>query len=153
LENINKIEDFLDRYHLLMLNQDQVNYFFPFLLVILFIYISNVIPCPSFHFTNTLPPPPDLMRVLPNQLTHSCLQALAFPYAESLDLHKNKGAPFPLMPDKAILCYISSWSCECPYVYFLVGSLVPGHFGGSGWLIVLFFLQGYKPLQLLQSLL
>jgi hypothetical protein len=32
------------------------------------------------------------------------------------------------MPNKAVLCYIYSWS----HVYSLVGSLVPGSSGGSG---------------------
>ena len=32
-------------------------------------------------------------------------------------------------------------------VYSLVGGLVPGIPGGSGWLILLFFLWGCKPLQ------
>ena len=36
-------------------------------------------------------------------------------------------------------------------MYFLVGGLVPGISGGSAWLILLFFLWGCKPLQLLQS--
>jgi hypothetical protein len=37
-------------------------------------------------------------------------------------------------------------------VYSLVGSLVPGSSGGSGWLILLFFLWGCKLLQLLGPL-
>ena len=37
------------------------------------------------------------------------------------------------------------------HVYSLVGGLVPGSSGGSGWLISLFILWGCKPLQLLQS--
>jgi hypothetical protein len=48
----------------------------------------------------------------------------------------------PMMPDKAILCYICTWS----HVYS-VGGLVPGSSGGSGWLILLFFLWCYKPFQ------
>jgi hypothetical protein len=50
--------------------------------------------------------------------------------------------PLSLMPGKAILCYICSWS----HGYTLVGGLVPGNSGGSGWLILLFFLWGCKPL-------
>jgi hypothetical protein len=34
-----------------------------------------------------------------------------------------------LMSDKAILCYICSWSHVSLHVYFLVGSLVPGTLG------------------------
>jgi hypothetical protein len=55
-----------------------------------------------------------------------------------------------LMPDKVIFCYICSWSLGFLHVYSLVGGLVPGDFRtGSGWLILLFFLWGCKPLQLL----
>ena len=58
-----------------------------------------------------------------------------------------------LMPNKVILCYICGWSRGSPHVYTLVSGLVPGSFRGSGWLIILFLLWGYKPLQLLQSFL
>jgi hypothetical protein len=54
------------------------------------------------------------------------------------------------MPDKAILCYICGWSHASLHVYSLVGDLVTGISrlvggGGSGWLILLFVLWGYKP--------
>jgi hypothetical protein len=65
---------------------------------------------------------------------------------------QDQGAPLPLMPYKAILCYITSWSHGSSHVYSMIGGLVPGSFGRSGWLILLFFLWGCKPLQLLQSL-
>jgi hypothetical protein len=58
--------------------------------------------------------------------------------------------PLLLMPDKDILCYICSWGHRSLHVDSLFGSLVPGSFGGSSWLI-LFFLWGCKPLQLLTS--
>jgi hypothetical protein len=69
----------------------------------------------------------------------------------------------PLMPDKAILCYICGWSHELLHVYYLVGGLVPWSSGpcvcvcvcvcvcmcvcdgSSGWLILLFFLWVCKP--------
>jgi hypothetical protein len=51
-----------------------------------------------------------------------------------------------LMLDKAILCYICSWS----HVYSFVDGLVPGSSEGSGWLILLFFLWNYNPPQVLQ---
>jgi hypothetical protein len=54
------------------------------------------------------------------------------------------------MPDKAILCYIYGWSPGSLHVYSLVGGLNPG---SSGWLMLLFFLWGSKPLRLLQSFL
>ena len=39
------------------------------------------------------------------------------------------------MPDKAILCYIFSWSHAPPHVYSLVGSVLPGSLGGGVGLI------------------
>ena len=36
-------------------------------------------------------------------------------------------------------------------MYSLVGGLVPGNSGVTGWFILLFLLWGWKPLQLLQS--
>jgi hypothetical protein len=76
--------------------------------------------------------------------TNYHLLTLLFPYTGASSLHRTKG---PLMPDKAILCYIYGWSCGSLHVYSLVGSLDPG---SSGWLILLFFLWGCKLLQLLQ---
>ena len=67
---------------------------------------------------------------------------LLLPHSPSVPLHwgikpsQDQGAPLPLMSDKAILCYIYSWS----QVHSLVGGLVPGSSVGSGWLILLFFL-------------
>jgi hypothetical protein len=55
----------------------------------------------------------------------------------------------PLMSNKAILCYICSWSHESHHMYSLVGGLVPGISGRSGWFILLFLLWGCKPLKLL----
>jgi len=41
---------------------------------------------------------------------HSHLPALTFPYTGASSLHRTKGLPSHLMPDKAILCYICGWS-------------------------------------------
>jgi len=46
-----------------------------------------------------------------------------------IDLSEDQGPSPSLMPDKATLCYICSWSHGSLHVYFLVGGLVPG---GSG---------------------
>jgi hypothetical protein len=70
-----------------------------------------------------------------------------------IKLSQDQGLLFPLMPDKAILCYICGWSHESLHVYSLVGGLVPGRSRVSGWLILLFFLWGCKLLQLLHSFL
>jgi len=66
---------------------------------------------------------------------------------------KGQGPLLPLMPDKAILDYICSWSHGLLHMYSSVGGLVPESSVGSGWLILLFFLWSCKPLQLLQSFL
>jgi hypothetical protein len=42
---------------------------------------------------------------------------------------QDQGPLFPLMPDKAILCYISGWSHGSLHVYSLVGGFVPGSSG------------------------
>ena len=55
------------------------------------------------------------------------------------------------MPDNAVLCYIRSRSHGPTHVYSLVGSVISGSSRASGWLTLLFFLWGCKPLQLLQS--
>ena len=57
----------------------------------------------------------------------------------------------PLMSDNAVLCYICNWSYESLHVCSLAGVLVPGSFGGSDWLMMLFFPWGCKSFQLLQS--
>jgi hypothetical protein len=58
--------------------------------------------------------------------------------------------PLPLMSDNAMLCYICICSPGSPQVYSLVGGFV---LGISGWFsyLILFFLWGCNPFQLLQS--
>ena len=52
-------------------------------------------------------PPPCLHEgALPP--TNSCLRDLVFPYPGSSSIHRTNGALLPVMPDKAILYYISS---------------------------------------------
>jgi len=47
---------------------------------------------------------------------------------------QDQGPLHPLMLDKAILCYICSWSYGSLHVYSFVGGLVPGSSGGLvGW--------------------
>ena len=68
--------------------------------------------------------------------------------AEILDLTLNVGEDC-----QAILCFICNWRHGSLHVYSLFGCLVRGSSGVSGWWILLFFLWGCKPLQLLQSFL
>jgi hypothetical protein len=87
-------------------SRTNLNYFLNFLLVILFIYISNVITLASSPSETRIPPlPPATMRVFCHPPTHSCLTTLVFPYAGAAILHKTKGLPAhwcPTRPSSAI---------------------------------------------------
>jgi hypothetical protein len=48
-----------------------------------------------------------------------------------------------LMTNKAILCYICSWSHGSLQVCSLVGGVVPKSSEGTSWFILLFLLRGY----------
>ena len=85
--------------------------------------------------------------------THSHLPALSFPNTGASSLHRTKGPLLSLMLNNAVLCYICSWSHGSLHMYSLVGGLVPGSSGVSGWLVLLFSLWGCKPFQPLQSFL
>ena len=110
-----------------------------FLLDILFIYISNVIPLPGFPSKNFLsnPPPSASMRVFLHPLL---LPVLAFPSVWGIEHSQDQAPLLPLKPDTAILCYICGWSHGSLHVYSLIGGLVPGSSGVSGWLTLLFLL-------------
>ena len=120
-----------------------------FLLVILFTF-QMLSP-----FTVSPPQPPYplsfpcLNEGAHHQPTHSSLSALAFLYTESLSLHRTKGLPSQRCLIRPFSATYAAGSIGTHWLVFLV----PGIFGrGSGWLILLFFLWGCKPLQLLQSL-
>jgi hypothetical protein len=114
---------------------------------ILFFYISNVIPLPSFPSTNPhpVPPPPASVRVLPHPPTHFCLSSLAFLYPGSSSLHRTNGLSSHRCQIKPTFCYICSCCTGSLHVCSLVGGLVPGSSQGSGWFILLFFLWGSSP--------
>jgi hypothetical protein len=71
-------------------------------LVILFIFISNVIPLPSFPSTSPLPPPsPCLYEGAPPR-THPLLpQWPSIPLYWVIKPPQVQGAPLPVMADKA----------------------------------------------------
>jgi hypothetical protein len=116
-------------------------------MAIFFIYISNVIPFPGFPSGNPYPIPtsPASMRVLP-PANHLLLPPLC-----GISLHwgikpsQDQGLLLPLLPDKAIIYYIHGWSHGSLHVYAFIGGLVPESSGGSGWLILFFFLWSCKP--------
>jgi len=102
-------------------------FFLNFFLDIWCICISNVIP---------FPPLPYLFPLLLWGCSHSHTLP---PQHPGIPLHwgnepsENQGLLL-LMPDNVILCHICGWSHGSPYVYSLVGGLVPGSSGGV-WLV------------------
>ena len=106
----------------------------------------------SLHKPPTLLPSPASMKSAP-PIAHPLLpQRPSVPLSWVIKSPLDQGAHLSVMPDKVILCYISTWSHGSLHVYPMV---VPGSFflggGVSGWLVLLFFLWGCNPLQLLQS--
>jgi hypothetical protein len=68
---------------------------------------------------------------------------------------QDQGPLLPLMPDKAIFCYICGRSHGSLHVYSLVGALVPESSGGSGWLILfccLKFTPWYIDIYIMQTM-
>jgi hypothetical protein len=123
--------------------------FFYFLLDILCIYISNVIPFPSFFSGEPLPPPlPCFYEDAPPPTRTFRLTTLAFFYTGASSFHRTKGFSShwcQTIPSSAT--YAAGAMGPSLHVYSLVGGLVPGSsWGGgrSGWLILLFFLWGCK---------
>jgi hypothetical protein len=79
-------------------------------------------PTPRYPFyEGVLPPSYPLLTPSPG-----------IPLHWSIELSQDQEPSFPLMPNKAILCYICSRSNGSLHVCSLVGGLVPGNSGGSG---------------------
>jgi hypothetical protein len=122
------------------------------LLNIFFIYISHFIPFPGSPWK--LPIPSSLPCFYEGVPPLTCLLP---PSHHSIPLHwgikpsNDQGPLLSSVPHKGILCYICGWSCGSLYVYS-DWWFSPWELWGkvSGWLILLFFLWGCKPLQLLQ---
>ena len=109
-------------------------------MLILFTYISKVIPFPSFPSANLLSHPlsPYIYEGAPPP---NCPLPSYHPsifLCWGIKPSQDQGTPLPMMPDKVILCYISSWSHGSLHVYSFIGTLV---FGSSGvWLVDIVFL-------------
>jgi hypothetical protein len=102
-------------------------------LIILSNYVSYIVLLPSLPSEPSLhhatPLPFASKRVLPHLPTQSCFTPLASLFPGETNLHRTKRLPPPpppLIPDKAILCYIWSRSHGLTHLYSLVGGLVPG---------------------------
>jgi hypothetical protein len=119
---------------------------FTFQMLSFFLVSLSEIPYPML-------PLPASMR-MPHPPTYPLLPPCpGIPVHWGIEPSQNQGPFLPLMPYKAILYYLCVWCHGSLHVYSLVDILVLGISGGSGWLILLFFLWGCKPLQLLQSFL
>jgi hypothetical protein len=105
-------------------------------------------PIPIFPSTNPLFPPtsPCLCEVAPLPAHPLLPQWPSVSLSSVIKPPQDLSAPLPLMPDKVILCKIHNLSHGSLYVYSLVGGLLPGSFGVSDWLILLFLLWVCKPL-------
>jgi hypothetical protein len=122
------------------------------LLIILFVYISNDIPLPSYPSTHPTfhtctPSPFAYMKVLTHLLTY-----LFLPHCHSIPLcwgikHPwDPGPPLPLLSGKAILCPICIWSHWSLQVHFLVGGPVSGYWAvRPAYVVLLMGLQASAP--------
>jgi hypothetical protein len=101
---------------------------------IFFIYISNIIPFPDFPSKNPLSHTPS-----PCRPTHPLrLPGLGIPLHWGIKPSQDQGPLLPLLSNKAILCYICSWSHEFLHLYSLVGGLVLGSSESTGCFILFF---------------
>ena len=66
-------------------------------------------PCHPLLFTS--------VRVVLHPPTHFCLTSLSSPLHWGIKPPQDQGPSVPLMPDKAILCYICNWSHGPLHVY------------------------------------
>ena len=109
-------------------------FYFIFLLIIPFLYISNYNLLPSYlsrnplsHNPSTLSPPPLCLSegapLTTNLLSPHCS---SIPLCWGIKSPEDEGLPLPLMSGKAILCYICIWIHGFLTLYSLVVSLVPG---------------------------
>jgi hypothetical protein len=119
-------------------------------LVILIIYISNVVSLADLQTHYPIFPLLCLYEGAPpptHPPTYSPPNPSSIPLYWGNKLKLDQGSPVPLMPDKAILCYILSRDHGPNHVYSLVGGLVPGSSGVGGCLddIIVFPMRLQSP--------
>lgn len=118
--------------------------FFSFLLDI-FLYLYFKCYSPSRFPVHKPPSNPLLLPYTGVTHIHS-LYCPHIPLHWESNLDKSKGFPFHWCPNKAIFCYICSWSPGSVHILSFGSGFVPG---SSGWLALL-FLWGCKLLHLFQ---
>jgi hypothetical protein len=124
----------------------------PFNIFYLIFYLFTFQMLSPFRFQLHKPsipsPPLASTRVFPGLPKYSCFTTLTFPYTEaSSSLHRTKGLPSHQCSIRlSSATYVAGAMGPSMCTLGLVGAL-----GGSGWLILLFFLWGCKSLQFLQS--
>jgi hypothetical protein len=92
----------------------------------------------SSGFYKSVPPPTHLLPLPQPGIPLHC----------GIKPSQDQGPLLPLISEKAILCYICRLG---PLGHSLLGGLGPWRSGEFGWLILLFLLWSFKPLQLLQT--
>jgi hypothetical protein len=130
-----------------------------FLLIILFVYISNGILLPSYppqtlHLTSIVFFLPFVsMWVLPHSPTLSCPTS-HFPLQRGIKPPQDQEPLFPLLSGKTILCLLCLWIHGSLPVYFLVDGLVPGstEFSSQQMLLFLWCCNPPLPLQSVHEL-
>ena len=121
---VSKLQD----YYFNFLEVYQTQFFF----IVYFIDLHfKYYPLPGFPSRNALPyiPLPCFYEGTPSMTYPLLPHYTSIPQHWGIEPPQDQGPPLPLMPDKAILCYVSSWSHGSLHVYFLVGDLVPGSSG------------------------
>jgi hypothetical protein len=109
--------------------------FFLFLCIIFFCFVLFLLDI----FLVILFPAPTLKSLIPSPSPYF-YEGVVPPFHPGIPLYwgiepsQDQGLLFPLMPYKAILCYICGWSHGSLHVYSLVGGLVPGS-SGEVWLV------------------
>jgi hypothetical protein len=98
----------------------------------------------SLFLVSPLKTPYIIPSPLAHQTNHSCLPVLAFPYTEASSLLRTKCLSSHWCPTRQSSATYTSGGMGTSMRTLLVGGLVPGSSGGTGWFVLLFLLWGFK---------